>query len=225
DPAKVTGVVQKKGTVETLELARRGDDWAMVKPAEQKADEKTVTALLRSLTGKANRVAAYPATDLKPFGLDQPVAVVTLKLPGADGKMSEQMIRVGKPAEEKTPEGVPPDRYALANDTKTVLVLTGPLADRLLAGPLGFRDRLLAKFVDTDKVNVTRGTGQLTISKVDGTWKVTAPVEAEAEHTELENLVNGVSRLQASEFVAEKPTPDQLKAYGLDKPELRWQFI
>src|SRR4029077_3258238 len=46
---------------------------------------------------------------------------------------------------------------------------------------------------------------------------------AEAEATELDDLVGSMARLRADELVAEKP--GDLKQYGLDAPELRWRFL
>ena len=51
---------------------------------------------------------------------------------------------------------------------------------------------------------------------------MTAPLEAEAEHLDLDDFLNGVARLRADELVAEKPA--DLKPYGLDRPEAVWRF-
>jgi hypothetical protein len=221
DPAAVSGLVQRKGS-ETLELAKRDDGWALVKPVDQSADEPTVQNLLGQLTGKAERVAAYPAQDVKPFGLDEPAAVVTLRLAGADGKTTEQVLRIGKPGADAAKGG---ERFAQAQGSQAVVVLPGALADGLLAGPLGFRNRVIKTFADADRAELERGPRKATFARIDGTWKLTVPLEAEADNTELDNLVLAVGRLRASEFVAEKPTDAQLTKYGLDKPEMRWRFL
>jgi hypothetical protein len=56
---------------------------------------------------------------------------------------------------------------------------------------------------------------------------MTEPMDAEAEHLELDDFVNALARLRADELVAEKPkaTPEDLKPYGLDKPEAQWSFF
>ena len=97
---------------------------------------------------------------------------------------------------------------------------------RLLAAPVAFRNRNLARFPDADRVVLERGSRKAVFTKVDGTWKLTDPLEAPAEHTELEEFLfgnGGVAKLQADELVAEKPT--DLKPFGLDKPEGRWHFF
>jgi hypothetical protein len=223
DPAAVEGLVRKAGA-DTLELAKRADGWHLVKPAEQRGDDATIQNLLRELTGRAVRVAEYPLKDAKSYGLAEPEAVLTLQLKAGDGQ-KEQVIRIGKPAGEPgaaaTGDG---GRFALVNDGKAVLVLPGDLSRLLVAGPLAFRDRTLAKFVDADRAVLTRGRRRAVFTKVDGTWKLTEPTAAEAEQTELDNLVNAVAELKASELVAEKPDAAALKQYGLDKPEAAWLF-
>src|SRR5262249_6200978 len=66
------------------------------------------------------------------------------------------------------------------------------------------------------------GPRKVTFTKVDGTWKLTAPLEAEADHDELDAFMNGLARLRADELVADRPA--DLKPYGLDRPEARWRF-
>jgi hypothetical protein len=183
---------------------------------------------LREIIGRAVRVAEYPLKDAKAYGLAEPEAVVTLKLKG-DGQ-KDQVIRLGKLTGEPRREGEAPaepsatERFALVNESKAVLVLPGVLAHKLMAAPLAFRDRTLAKFVDADRAILTRGQRRAVFAKVDGTWKLTEPIAAEAEQAELDNLVNAVAELKASELVAEKPDADTLKKVGLDKPEATWSF-
>jgi hypothetical protein len=81
----------------------------------------------------------------------------------------------------------------------------------------------MARFADADKAILERGSRRAVFAKVDGTWKLTEPLQAEAEQTELEDLVNALARLRADELVAEKPA--DLKQYGLDKPETHWRFL
>jgi hypothetical protein len=109
---------------------------------------------------------------------------------------------------------------------QTVFVLPGSLANRLTASPVAFRNRNLARFPEADRVVLERGPRKAVFSKVDGTWKLTDPLEAQAEHAEMEEFLfgkSGVSKLQADELVAEKPA--DLKPYSLEKPEARWHFF
>jgi hypothetical protein len=91
-----------------------------------------------------------------------------------------------------------------------------------LAEPLQFRDRQLARLPDVDRIQIERGPRKVVFVKTNGTWKMTSPVEVEAEHNALEEFVSDLAKLRADQLVADKP--GDLKPYGLDKPEARWLF-
>jgi hypothetical protein len=93
---------------------------------------------------------------------------------------------------------------------------------RLLGAPLQFRDRTLPSLTEADAVALERGPRKVTFAKVDGSWKVTEPLPAAAEHDGLEDFVNALTHLRADAWVAEKPA--DLKVYGLDPPQARWRF-
>jgi hypothetical protein len=163
---------------------------------------------------QAKRVAGYQAKDLKPFGLDVPAATVTLQT------AKPVVLKIGKVAEG--PGAEEGERFASVEGSEVVGVLPAGLAKQLVADPIRFRDRTVARFTDADRALLERGARKATFTKVDGTWKLTAPLETEAEHLELDDFVNAVARLRADELVAEKPA--DLKVYGLDRPEAVWRF-
>lgn len=218
DMSQVTGIQRRMKNAD-LELAKKDDGWHLVKPVMLQADERVLDRLLEQVSRlRAEKVAAYPAKDLKPFGLDAPEAVVTLRLGGGDAKPSERVLRIGKEFGESGG-----DRYAMLDGGQTVGVLAGSLVRRLLGDPVQFRDHNVARFADADTAMLSRGPRQAVFAKVEGTWKLTKPVEAEAEQVDLDEFINAVARLRADELVAEKPA--DLKPYGLDRPEARWRFL
>jgi hypothetical protein len=223
DAAAVTAFQRKMGSDE-LEIVKRDDGWHLSKPAALRGDDATIDNLLQQISNlRALRMAAYQAKDLKPFGLDSPAAIITLRLTGAGSKPAEHVLKIGKPVDEKSPQAAPLERYVMTDSSNNVAVLDGALASKLLGAPLQFRDRFLARFADADKAILERGPRKAVFAKVDGTWKLTEPLKAEAEQTELDDLVNALARLRADELIAEKPA--DLKPYGLDKPEIRWSFL
>jgi hypothetical protein len=218
EPEAVKELLRKEGT-NVLEIAKRDEGWQILKPADLRADEETLQKLTGQLSHlRASKVAAYPAKELKDFGLDVPSAVLTIKVAGIDGKPGEKVLNLGKAADEKSG-----DRFAQAAGSQAVVVLPGLLVKQLTAAPLAFRDRKLVRFADADKVILERGARKAVFTKVDGTWKLTEPAEAQAEQGDLEEFINEAARLQADELVAEKPA--DLKPFGLDKPELHWRFL
>ncbi len=224
DPANLTGLTRTTGKAE-FELVpnAKGTGWEVTKPAKLKADQATVEDLAESLSRlRAVKVAALAPPDLaKPYGLADPAAVVTLKL-GTD-KPETKTLKLGALVDAAKPDG---DRYALvevADKPKTVLVLAGAIAKKLLGEPIKFRDKSLAKIADADKFTLERGGRAATFAKVDGTWKLTQPVTADAEQGELDELLNALATLRADELVAEKPA--DLAPYGLKSPEAKWTLF
>ena len=137
-------------------------------------------------------------------------------------KPEPKVLKIGNPVDSAKPKG---DRYATVEGKGevTVGVVAGAIANKLLADPLKFHDRGLAKFVDADRATLVRGDRTVTFAKVDGTWKMTQPATADAEQADLDELVNALARLRADELVAEKPK--DVKPYGLDKPEAKWTLF
>jgi hypothetical protein len=202
---------------DVLEVVKKDDAWEVAKPKTEKADDKGMQDLLGQLGElRARRIAAYPVKDLKEFGLDMPAALLTIKL-NSGAKPAEHIIKLGK----TTGDG---ERFALVDDSKAVAVLPASLAERLAGSPLTFRDRTIARFGDADRLRLERGPRTAVFSKVDGTWKLTEPLQSEAEQDQLDDFLNSLARLRADALVAEKPAAADLKKYGLDRPEARWRL-
>jgi len=211
--------LQRQAGADVLDVVQRDDGWHLVKPAAERADDKALPNLIAELSAlRASKVAGYEPKNLKPFGLEPPAAVVTIKL-NAEEKPAEYKLRIGKVVDEATGAA-----YAQVEGSKAVVVLPGRLTRQLLAGPLAYRDRGLVRFGDADVIRLERGPRQVTFAKVDGNWKMTEPLQAEVDQDELDELVNKAARLRADELVVENPQPADLKKYGLDRPEARWRF-
>src|SRR5262249_30913022 len=155
----VNAIERHVGKVD-LEILKKDDTWHLVKPAAHAADTPVIDSILeRTFRLRAKRIAAYPAKDLALFGLDQPEAVVTLKL-GGDTPL-QHVIKIGKPAIEPGKKESD-ERYAVVGDSTTVFVLDQDLSKQLLASALAFRDRNLASFSAADKVVLERGDRKAT---------------------------------------------------------------
>jgi hypothetical protein len=135
-----------------------------------------------SRRGRATRVARVPGGRSQTYGLDNPDAVVTLRVKG--GRQDpDQVLKVGKPVgrRHRSDDG---ERFASLNDGKAVLVLPPPLVQGCWRGRLA-RDRNLVKFADADKAVLDGDRKAVSFARTDGTWKITAPLTTDAEHTEL----------------------------------------
>lgn len=221
-PDELLGIARVKGK-EEFELAPgKGDGWDVVKPTKLQADKPLVEELAEALSKlRAERVVAFGKKDevFKQFGLEPAEATVTLTV----GEKAEQkVLRLGRPVDAAKPDG---ERFAAVESPGAdagVVVLPGTLANKLLAPPVSFRDRAIVKFVDADQLLLERSGRIIAFSKVAGTWKVTKPLMADAEQAALDDLVNELAKLRASDWVALQPTPAELKTFGLENPEATW---
>jgi hypothetical protein len=214
DPSSVSELV--RGGSAPISISKKNGVWELTRPAAMPADGPTVETLIEELSSvKASKIAAYPAGDVKAFGLDTPAATVQVVIGGATPK-APAMLKIGKPADASG------GRFAQVEGSPAVGIIPEPLAKKLLAGPLGFRDRSMARFSDADRVEMTRGGRHVVFAKIEGTWKMVQPVSAEAEQSDLEDWVNALARLRADELVAEHPT--DLRGLGLDRPQVEWRL-
>jgi hypothetical protein len=206
--------LERRMDKDVLELARHDAVWQMTKPKTEPADTATISALVDELAAlQAKRVAAYPAKDLKSFGLDNPSATVTVRLKGTNSKPAEHVLKLGGQAGN--------DRYATVDQSNTVVVLPGTLVQRLTAPPLQFRDRNIARAVGIDRISLQRGPRKAVFARAEGFWKMIEPMEAEAEQADLDDFISQLADLRAEQLAAEKPA--DLKTYGLERPEVHWQ--
>jgi Domain of unknown function (DUF4340) len=219
-PAKDLIGIRRTINGQELSLDKKDGAWQVTNPLAAAADDPALTEMAERLSAlRAVKVAALGVKDFKPFGLDPPTAMFTLVLQEADGKTRDMSIQLGTP----TPDGRPV-RVGTGDTVYLIADSAGdPLATRLTADPIKFRDRTLAKFTDADRVIVTRGDRSATFAKIDGRWKMTAPINADAESFDLDDVLLVASKLRADELVADGPA--DLKPFGLDKPEAELRFF
>ncbi len=211
DAAPVTLLRRQRGT-EVVELSRDDDTWKLAKPTEQPADEPRVRKLVELLSGlRAEKLVAFKPKTLTDYGLEPPEATFTLK----EGER-EQVLLLGR-------EPSPGKRLAMLRGGDVVGELSAEATRQLLAPALTWRSHELALLRDADTLQLQIGERKITFARPEGTWKVTAPIEADADHDGLEALFNAVARLRADELVADLPDDSaELERYGLAKPTRRW---
>lgn len=221
DATTLTGISRKTEAGEMALGQNSALAWELTKPEKIKADSQTVDELVEQISKlRSVKVAAYDSKDLKPFGLDKPEAELILNV-GIEKPESKKLF-VGSLVDKNKPAG---DRYAIVEGRKEVAIIAGSLATKLLADSIKFRDKNIAKFVDADRIQITRGERKAVFAKIDGTWKMTQPVATEAEQADLDEVTNAFAKLRADELVEDNTKDKELEKYGLDKPEAAWQLF
>ncbi len=193
--------------------------WEIAKPFQAKADQAKVDEFAQQLGQlRASRIEAVAPKNLKDYGLEPPVAVVLVEALDKS-KLVTKTLLVGNPVDAMNPEG---DRFVKTDDSAMVAVLPGAIAQKLIAEPGKFRDLSIGGFVTADKIVLEKGDRKITFVKSANGWKVSEPVQADAEDEELRELHDQLAKLRAEELVEDKPK--DLTKYGLDKPA-HWRIF
>ncbi len=203
---------------DTVELAKEGEKWQIVRPAKYAADDTEVRSLLSSLRSlRANDFVTDSPENLAQYGLDDPQLTVTLFL-GKD--LAKKAVLIGKQINEKdASKGYFAKRdakdtiyeiaeYALKNLSKDVPALR----DKRV---LGLDPKEVAKAV----VKRMDGKGFTLVKSTDDKWSLEGKVEGKPREYPVSHFAEDVATLRASEVVADDPA--DLKQYGLDQPQIK----
>jgi hypothetical protein len=195
-----------------LRFEKSAGDWRLVQPLNARADFSAVEGLVsRVSTLQMKSIAAPQATDLGQYGLDKPVATVTV-----GSGSSQAVLAIGKPAGEGAV-------YARDASKPLVVTIESALLDDLKKGPGEYRQKDLfeARAYNANRLDVVRNGVTTTFEKVKGkgkdgqeqdVWKQTAPAAKDVDGTEVDNLISTLTQTRAAAFIdgagpatAEKP--------------------
>jgi len=209
--------VEIRRSDQTVRLERPGlsDPWRITAPTVTAADRTQVDDLLFALesleTIRTLRPAGSEPLQLAAYGLDQPECIVSFAI--ADRELA---LHVGAPSlDGNTCYLARPDRPG------TVYVVSRATVARVTRSLAELRDRVLLRF-DPSRlrtISVVLHSGPLfEIRREREGWRLTEPVDTEADTAAVENLLDPVPRtiIPAESVVADRP--ESLSRYGLDPP-------
>ena len=201
DREKVDRVELVRGA-DRVALTKAGAQWNMTAPVAVKADTGAVEALIGRLhSATMKSIAAEPATDLAPYGLDAPKAVVTF---GAGSSTTSFLL------------GGPSDAGAVfAKDGARAMVFTvdATLADDLRKTADDFRPRDVFEFraFTASRVELTRDGATTVFEKAKGTdaaapekWTQASPKKDVSADT-IGDALSSLSNLRAESFTTAVP--------------------
>jgi hypothetical protein len=208
DTKDVTAVELKRAD-ETVRLQREGETWSLLEPVKARGSRTGVDELLANvMTAKIDREIDPNPKSLADFGLDKPVADITLTL--KDGKT------LGLQLGAKNPTGV--WVYARERDKPAVFVVgesvlrdaTKPVAD--------FRDRTILAFdaKDVTGFEIVLPDDTLVVEGAPSAWRITRPVALRADNETVREFLDKLASQKVREFVGEAPAAGD--AYGLERP-------
>jgi uncharacterized protein DUF4340 len=204
---------------ETLELAKTGDTWALVRPEAYPADTFLAGELASGLADLKNP-GGEPEADGKPedYGLVKPAATATFFWtdPASPAKKLSRTIAFGIdiPGTDVT--------AARVAGAAGVLFVPATLAAsvRKPADDWKSKDVFGASPPDVVRLEVARGRGALTLAKKDGVWWLEQPTPDLADRDAVDRLAGDLSSLRVTEFLPRSQATD-LASIGLSPPAFR----
>lgn len=211
DPKDVTAIDLKyPGREVLLQLDRKGG-WRIVKPIAAKADASAVKTLTDAIANcQLKETLEERPTDVAPFGLKDPRAVVTVTI---KGKGALPPIELGK----KTPIGY--SAYARVGGKPAVVLVADAFSSEVIKTANDLRDRELMNF-KVDQVQQFAidhpGGAEVELARNGDVWQIVKPARYDADPTTVQSALGALAGLQVADFIVDNPT--DLAEYGLDRP-------
>jgi hypothetical protein len=205
DPKDITKVeITHGGSI--VELVQEGGTWRIAKPLQGSGDSDKIGGMLRKINNL--RVKAFvddAPKDLAAYGLAAPEFQVSLW--GGTDQASRTLL-VGKEAEKNVV-------YAKRGGLDTVVTIPGDIKNELMVKPEELRDRAITRIAQgtIEEVKIKAGDARIALAKTGEKWEIRDPEKAEADDTQVRELLRAITTLKAQDFAAEKAA--NLDTYGL----------
>jgi hypothetical protein len=203
--------VRLKKTGMDATVLRKGADgkWQIAEPQPQRADQDTVKSLVGALsTLNADKVVEDRATDLKPYGLNDPLLAVTVI--GNDGKPRDFLMGDDIPTSGGTYAKLAGDAhvYTIASFVKTSIDTT----------PNDLRDKRLLTF-DQDKltrVDLQPAKGEaIEFGKNNqNDWQILKPRPLRADGSQVEELIRKLKDAKMDAAISDEDAKKAAAAYA-----------
>ncbi len=210
DPEKVSAF-RIETPAFTVEAEREDDRWRIVQPVRVPADATEVSRILLGIHAAPGE-AVVPAADiarrgtaLRDYGLDRPIARLSLTGPGID-----LQFEIGEP-------GLLGRLYLRRIPGGDILATGTNLLAALPSGLSALRDRtLFPPAAEARQVRIRRPDGFLHLTRGNGgAWRILQPAVGRAERAAAAGLVGGILSARVLEFVRDGAVEGA--PYGLDE--------
>jgi len=204
-------------------MSRKDDaaEWKITAPKDRKADDIEVKNLAEAVE-KLEAVSwpAEKADDLDKYGLKTPAATFTVTLApekAEEGKAEGEKkpgpsttLLIGKKEGERC--------FVKLASENPIIEVKADIYDKATRGYLAYVSRRVLDFVKSDakRLDIIRDGTLYACSYEDNDWKLTKPVAAKSDKSNVDDIIWDISALDAVKIVAEEVK--DFAQYGLDKP-------
>jgi hypothetical protein len=208
----VERIVLNTGT-ETIGFKKDSEGkWLISEPLETKAESYEVDNLARDFTElRAERVVEEKAQDPARYGI--PKKEITLWFKGR--KESVHFLLGNENPVDNT-------LYAQKEGEARIVLLSSSVKPDLDKKLFDFRQKDIFSFETNlaQKIVLRTKEAEWQASKKGEDWYLEKPVASLADKFKMDSVLYALSGLRAVEFVSEQKTDEDLKEFGLDKPEV-----
>lgn len=206
DEQALTSLAYKTGR-EELVFERNADKrWVLTRPIHAETDGRELQNLIRAiLLGSVHRVVEENPKELSPFGLDKPVAVITIKAGSTDDTL---LIGDTGPLSSTL--------YVLRTSDHALLLTDLAPKDFVNKSLMTFRkkDVLRVTSGEVDRIRLSYPSTEIVLYRLSDKpkpkWKIRYPVEAEADLNEVRMLLFRLEDLKAMGIIDPGPARDAL---------------
>ena len=216
DQETVSGLTIKTDRLELVFARTAEKGWMMTVPLSTEADQREVQNLIRALvTGTVTRTVEDHPTNLVPFGLDNPLTIITV-VAGA----AQETFSIGDSGPLTS------TLYVLRESDRKVLLTNLAPKDFVNKTLMTFRrkDLLHLSQGDVDRIRLTYPTTEIVLyqgqEKPKSKWKLRYPIEADGDQTEIRALLFRLEDLKALGIIDPGPERDAL-AQTLTAPKVK----
>jgi len=215
EPGKIEEIEVHASAGDTTRVKKDGEKWQIVSPEATDADSNEISTLTSTLASlDVQRVVDEAPKAVKDFGLEPPRFTVAFR---QSGETAMKKLEIGT----KSPTGA--DLYARVEGQPRLLLLSSFIEDSLNRTTFNLQDKTVLKFdrtgADALKTEVS-GAPALSFTRKSDQWRLTAPIDARADFSAVDGLVQQVYSAKMKSVVSKtEPTAADLKKYGLDKPQ------
>jgi hypothetical protein len=195
----------------TIQFQREEEEWLITNPIEAKADKYEVNRLADDFSNlRIERVVEEEPSDLEKYGIPQ--KEIELYTKGQDIPIKIQ-IGMQNPLDNTF--------FAKKVEEKRVVLIPSSLKSLLEKKVFDFRQKDIFKFESDQAKGVKlRAKGvQWEAEKQDEDWFLRKPVNALAQKSKINDILYAMSNLKATAFISEEKQEEEIKNYGLDKPD------
>lgn len=184
--------------------------WMLTAPVSEVADQQTVQDVIKNILDYKHEKEVTSGKDQwNQYGLNDPRRKLTLET--KDGKTAVFFVGNNAPVGYSV--------YIATSDSDKVYVGSQYVATSTAKTLFDFREKKVVNINTSELASVELLHSKdkpLTLTRNEGKWSITTPESAEADTTQVNNFLDDVSGLRASEFI-DAPTKEQTAAFAKGK--------